>query len=255
MVLVKVKETGSISIMYRICTNEGFDDVKIHYVGGLWVWIQFNNVKTCEAFKSNKALQNIWSTTRVASPSFKVDERMVWIKITGLLLCAKSGNDSEGCQKDDDRSRNMEEKHNDVLDDFIKQVVEQKVLPKSTNDVQKENNGVNLDGSDDISSKPLGFESFIKKDVSPFLNSKEVEEKRENINIVNVKSGGKWWSRSAKCSTSFGNFKSKDRNGFSFIDEINRMIKVGGVLAYDVKGCKRSLRKMINRIGVSMVDK
>ncbi|GKC84149.1 hypothetical protein Tco_1139866 [Tanacetum coccineum] len=39
VVLVKVKEVDSISSMYRICRNEGFDDVKIHYVGGLWVRI------------------------------------------------------------------------------------------------------------------------------------------------------------------------------------------------------------------------
>ncbi|GJZ38825.1 putative RNA-directed DNA polymerase, eukaryota, reverse transcriptase zinc-binding domain protein [Tanacetum coccineum] len=81
VVLVKVNEVGSISNMYRICRNEGFDDVKIHYARGLWVWIQFNNAKSCKAFKSNKALQNVWRTIRAASTSFIVDERMVWIKV------------------------------------------------------------------------------------------------------------------------------------------------------------------------------
>ncbi|GJR38912.1 hypothetical protein Tco_1214596 [Tanacetum coccineum] len=146
----------------------------------------------------------------------------------------------------------------------------------STNDVQDEYNGVSLDGSEDIGSKPPGFESFIEKDANPFLNSKEVEEKRGNINTINAKkveeksgesnvsippgfenfvavkgaSSSSSRSRSAKCSTSFGNFKSKDRKGFSFIDEMNMMIEVGGALGYNVKGCKRSLRKMINGICV-----
>nr|GFA49499.1 hypothetical protein [Tanacetum cinerariifolium] len=40
--------------------------------------------------------------------------------------------------------------------------------------------------------------------------------------------------RSSKCSTSFGNFKSKYRKGFSFINEMNKMIEVGGALGYDV---------------------
>ena len=62
-------------------------------------------------------------------------------------------------------------------------------------------------------------------------------------------------SRVSKCSTSFGKHKKLDRKGFSFIDEMNRMIEVGDALGYDVKGCKRSLRKLINGIGVSMVDK
>ncbi|GKB45483.1 putative RNA-directed DNA polymerase, eukaryota, reverse transcriptase zinc-binding domain protein [Tanacetum coccineum] len=56
------------------------------------------------------------------------------------------------------------------------------------------------------------------------------------------------WSkyRVTKCSTSFGKFNHLDRKGFSFIDEMNKMIEVGDALGYDVKGCKRSLRKLIN---------
>ncbi|GJY03260.1 hypothetical protein Tco_0361412 [Tanacetum coccineum] len=98
-------------------------------------------------------------------------------------------NDSESGQEGDDQSCNMYENHNDVLDDFIEQVVEQKVTLKSTEDVQDETNGVNLDGSDDIGSKPLGFKSFIKKDASPILNLKKVDEKRGNINTLNIEFG------------------------------------------------------------------
>lgn len=61
--------------------------------------------------------------------------------------------------------------------------------------------------------------------------------------------------KSSKCSTSFGNFRRKNIKGFSILDELNRMIEVGGALGYDVKGCKSSLRRLINDIGVSMVDK
>ncbi|GJV04170.1 hypothetical protein Tco_1337739 [Tanacetum coccineum] len=62
--LVKLKEVGSISRLYRICRNEGFDGLKIHHVGRLWIWIQF--------------------------PS--VDERMIWVKISGFPLCAWGSN-------------------------------------------------------------------------------------------------------------------------------------------------------------------
>ncbi|GKF66583.1 hypothetical protein Tco_0193100 [Tanacetum coccineum] len=42
-------------------------------------------------------------------------------------------------------------------------------------------------------------------------------------------------SSSSKCLTSFGNLKSKDKKGFSFINEMNKMIKVGDAFGYDVK--------------------
>ncbi|GJU68843.1 RNA-directed DNA polymerase, eukaryota, reverse transcriptase zinc-binding domain protein [Tanacetum coccineum] len=273
VVLVKVKEVDSISNMYRICRNEGFDDVKIHYVKGLWVWIQFNNAKSCEALKSNKALQNVWATIRAASTSFIVDERMVWIEITddnmslGRICIATNKpftvaetvkvtirgvtfdahvkeistwnttiendlecSDSEGSHEDDVLSFNMEENHNKVLDEFIEQVMETKsTFPK--NEVQDNVKVGDHEVSNDTGSKPSGFETKINDETIPDVKPYEVEE----MMVFNI---------------SFGNLKSKDKKGFSFINEMNKMIEVGDALGYDVKGCKRSFRKMINGIGI-----
>nr|GFD05901.1 RNA-directed DNA polymerase, eukaryota, reverse transcriptase zinc-binding domain protein [Tanacetum cinerariifolium] len=84
-------------------------------------------------------------------------------------------------------------------------------------------------------SKPPGFENFIKENSECSISS--------------------YASRLGKCSTSFGNYKRKKLKGFSFIDEISRMIELGRTLGYDVKVSKKSLRKMINGIGVSMANK
>ncbi|GJW42178.1 RNA-directed DNA polymerase, eukaryota [Tanacetum coccineum] len=75
-------------------------------------------------------------------------------------------------------------------------------------------------------SRPLGFE-FMKK--SP--------------------------SFSSKCSTSFARYRKKDIKSVSLIHELNQIIDVGNSLGYDVKGCKRTLNKMINGIGIHMEDK
>ncbi|GKC00714.1 RNA-directed DNA polymerase, eukaryota, reverse transcriptase zinc-binding domain protein [Tanacetum coccineum] len=56
--------------------------------------------------------------------------------------------------------------------------------------------------------------------------------------------------KSSECSTSFSNSRRKDIKDHSIVDEVNRIIEVGGALGYDVKG---SLRNLINGIGVSMV--
>ncbi|GKG27916.1 hypothetical protein Tco_0406243, partial [Tanacetum coccineum] len=45
-------------------------------------------VKSCEAFKSNESLNKLWTFIKVPSPSFFVDERVIWIEVSGLPLCA-----------------------------------------------------------------------------------------------------------------------------------------------------------------------
>nr|GEY59169.1 RNA-directed DNA polymerase, eukaryota, reverse transcriptase zinc-binding domain protein [Tanacetum cinerariifolium] len=52
------------------------------------VLIKFSSVNSCEAFKSNESLNKLWTFIKVRSPSFVVDERVIWIEVSGLPLCA-----------------------------------------------------------------------------------------------------------------------------------------------------------------------
>ncbi|GJV27297.1 hypothetical protein Tco_1383745 [Tanacetum coccineum] len=92
ILLLKIKEADSMSNMFMICKNEGFSDLKIHHVGGMWIWIQFPSSSSCSKFQDNAALKNYYSILKFALPSFKVDEHMIWIKISGLPLCAWGSN-------------------------------------------------------------------------------------------------------------------------------------------------------------------
>nr|GEW98540.1 hypothetical protein [Tanacetum cinerariifolium] len=103
VVLIKVKEIKTISNMYYVCQAEGFVDVKIHYVGGLWVWLQFSSVNSCGAFKSNESLNKFGpSLSFLNLPLLLMNELFrlrffhrplllmneYWIEVSGLPLCA-----------------------------------------------------------------------------------------------------------------------------------------------------------------------
>ncbi|GKE64081.1 hypothetical protein Tco_1518242, partial [Tanacetum coccineum] len=92
VLLVKLKDVNSMSNMYVICWNESFTELKIHHVGGLWIWIQFPSSSSADNFQINASIKSTYSCIKTATSSFTVDERMIWIDVYGLPLCALESN-------------------------------------------------------------------------------------------------------------------------------------------------------------------
>ncbi|GKB65968.1 hypothetical protein Tco_0927380 [Tanacetum coccineum] len=69
-----------------------FYEIEVDHVGGLWIWIQFPSSSSVDNSQTNASLKIIYSCLKIATPSFKVDERMIWIEIRGLPLCAWRSN-------------------------------------------------------------------------------------------------------------------------------------------------------------------
>ncbi|XP_071728257.1 uncharacterized protein [Rutidosis leptorrhynchoides] len=88
VIMAKVGEVGTLYTIYQICLAEGFKDFKIQYVGGYWIWLKFDTESNLAAFKANANIMPLFSCVKDASDEFIVDERIVWIEITGLPMCA-----------------------------------------------------------------------------------------------------------------------------------------------------------------------
>ncbi|GJV14199.1 RNA-directed DNA polymerase, eukaryota, reverse transcriptase zinc-binding domain protein [Tanacetum coccineum] len=263
LVMVKVKEIDTISNMYRIEISGlplcAWGSSAFKKVANLLGKFNFFDDDAEDSMSSGRACI-LTKSQSLISEKVNVDIKGVEFQVHVKEIERSSSNEHGVADP------------NGVFDDFVQQVEEEDdilktsthmhksesfIFPETLKDVKEETtHQVAREGDlhpldlfkdehiatqDDKSieegisdtSKPPGFENFIK-------------ENKEYPRASNS-------SRLGKCSTSFGNFRRKELKGFSFLDEMNRMIEVGGALGYDVRGCKKSLRKMINGIGVSMI--
>ncbi|GKA95432.1 nucleotide-binding alpha-beta plait domain-containing protein, partial [Tanacetum coccineum] len=90
--LGKVKEFSSLSNLKMVLDTEGFTDITIKYMGGLWVLISFQSIKAKENFLSHVGAGSWFSSLQQPSDSFHTDERIAWIDIEGVPIMAWSSN-------------------------------------------------------------------------------------------------------------------------------------------------------------------
>ena len=88
IVLGKVKNLSIIENLSALIMKEGFRNVDITYVGGSWVWIEFDNRNACTRFKHREDLLKLFHIIQNVSRQFVVDDKIVWVEISGMPLGA-----------------------------------------------------------------------------------------------------------------------------------------------------------------------
>ncbi|KAK9072008.1 hypothetical protein SSX86_008440 [Deinandra increscens subsp. villosa] len=88
--LLKVRDVKSMSNLYHIVGQEGFCNVSFRYVGGWWVQVDCSSIDECAKFSNCKSFKSVFSECKRVVGDFVVNERMVWINISGLPLGAWS---------------------------------------------------------------------------------------------------------------------------------------------------------------------
>nr|GFB48498.1 RNA-directed DNA polymerase, eukaryota [Tanacetum cinerariifolium] len=88
----EVKDFASINNMYVLLSNEGFQQVTIVYLGGLWVMIKLLSSKVKSRFMKHTGVASWFRRLCTAQPDFVFRERIVWVDIEGVPLNAWSRN-------------------------------------------------------------------------------------------------------------------------------------------------------------------
>ncbi|GJR39331.1 RNA-directed DNA polymerase, eukaryota [Tanacetum coccineum] len=86
--LVKARDVHLILNINNVLRKEGFYDFQAKYIGGMWLWIEFDSIESCQKLQSNKEMSWYFTQMKHVTQTFKVDERVVWIEIGGLPLNA-----------------------------------------------------------------------------------------------------------------------------------------------------------------------
>nr|GEX61777.1 RNA-directed DNA polymerase, eukaryota, nucleotide-binding alpha-beta plait domain protein [Tanacetum cinerariifolium] len=84
--LGKVKEFSCFDNMRMVLRNEGFNDIDLRYMRGMWIMIGFKIEDTKAKFQSCLGATSWFSQIIQASKEFVIDERITWVDIEGIPL-------------------------------------------------------------------------------------------------------------------------------------------------------------------------
>lgn len=93
VILGKVKSLKFIESLHIFCQKEGFGNVEVTYMGGSWVWTEFDNKNACNRFKQRDDMKMYFLEIQNLSRQFVVDDKIVWTEISGMPLGLWSNND------------------------------------------------------------------------------------------------------------------------------------------------------------------
>nr|GEW70189.1 hypothetical protein [Tanacetum cinerariifolium] len=85
-----VRDFKSLPNIHTVCSNEGFSGLKISYLGGFWILLEFDSFQSCEKFQSNEGIKSWFSSLSQWTSNFEIQDRVVWIDIEGTPLRAWS---------------------------------------------------------------------------------------------------------------------------------------------------------------------
>ncbi|GJZ63602.1 hypothetical protein Tco_0620023 [Tanacetum coccineum] len=108
----RAKDVYAIPNLPCIYSKEGFQNVKLSYLGGMWVLFEFDSLTTKEKFLNHSGIGSWFTELIQATNSFENNKRIVWIPIEGLPIKAWTPNTFQDDQ--DDLSSDGESQKGDV---------------------------------------------------------------------------------------------------------------------------------------------
>ncbi|GJX89683.1 RNA-directed DNA polymerase, eukaryota, nucleotide-binding alpha-beta plait domain protein [Tanacetum coccineum] len=84
----KVNEVPTIPNLPVLIAKEGFLNVKIKYLGGMWLLFDFDSSASKQKFLAHAGVRSWFSILKQANNNFVNNERIIWVSVEGLPVKA-----------------------------------------------------------------------------------------------------------------------------------------------------------------------
>ncbi|GJU01497.1 RNA-directed DNA polymerase, eukaryota [Tanacetum coccineum] len=206
MLMAKVKSFDSMPNLGVVLKDEGFKNVTIRYVGGLWVSMEFLDSHARDCFQKHEGLDTWFSVVQPWKSNFKVDERVIWMDVEGVPLVAWTNKTFIKIAKrwgdmvfsEDSEDNNLWRKRlcvvtkveNFIMESF-KIIIKGKVYTVRAleiigwiPDFMEEENDLSSDSNEEVSDKSVSLNDFcssVKENVSSGRDSKKKKEAKKDF--------------------------------------------------------------------------
>nr|GEY81872.1 hypothetical protein [Tanacetum cinerariifolium] len=279
----EVNQLSSINNLRVLLSNEGFQNVKLAYLGGLWVMIELESSKTKTKFMQHVGVASWFSRLCNAQSDFVSRELIVWVDIEGVPLHAWSRSTFNKIMSRWGEVMELEECKNGffcsakelfVWSPVFKDVAE--VVYCSYDESVRVLMRIML--KPETSNDPFNIYDLLKKHDKGEVNSKldtsfpyppgfTPEKDNLNIDVQEVKGTNQAKSQSRSeglCLRILEETRLLDehlsdeirvngheqKQGGSILEVLDDMIKVGQTMGFSMEGCMKDMENIIGSQGV-----
>nr|GEW58910.1 nucleotide-binding alpha-beta plait domain-containing protein [Tanacetum cinerariifolium] len=223
--------------LWNTC-KEGYANIELKYMGGFWVMIVFQDDETKKMFQFNLAVGSWFSQIIQAHNDFVIGERVIWVEVEGVPCWVpdfeedgEEGYDVNDGSHEDDMHGGVSKSFKDVKGDSYREEVLETNFEEVPDKSIFEGNSVR---QNDVHSEDL-FGIYEEDGVCV---GQHVHERVEVSNDTHE-------------STCSGHFKKSEvpRKGGSILDLIDDLVNVGQTMRYDMTGCIKNMKEIIESQG------
>ncbi|PWA34502.1 hypothetical protein CTI12_AA607460 [Artemisia annua] len=266
-VMGEVKHFSSINNLHVLLSNEGFQNVKLAYLGGLWVIIELESAKTKSKFMQHVGIASWFTQLCNAQSDFVSKERIVWVDIeakelfvwspvfkdiTDVVYCS----DDESVEGANVNNVNTSKQVNLEVESDDERVSDT-YFGEHDDNLGNEQDPIQSPNEKEISSDPFNIYDLLKKKtkarqtlgwIRVFLTPQEVkgtdqaksQSRSEGLSSCIVEDAQSFDEHLSSETRDIGHEHNKDG---SILEVLDNMIKVGQTMGFSMEGCLGSKAK------------